>query len=68
MKGEGVMGRKEVGLVRISWCDWSCLTLPAESQRAREMSGMGLPILFLDRGIENPPHPWIHSFEPSHMS
>ena len=49
--------REEVGGGRISECDWSCLTLPAESQRDRAMSGKGLPILFLDREIESSPDP-----------
>lgn len=49
--------REEVGGGRISECDWSCLTLPAESQRDRVMSGKGLPILFLDREIESSPDP-----------
>lgn len=44
---------REVGRVRISGCDWSCLNLQAELQKDREMSGIGLPILFLDRGIES---------------
>lgn len=53
--GEG----KKLKGVRISGWDWSCLTLPAEPQRDREMRGMGLPILFLERGIEPRPDPQL---------
>ena len=55
---------REVG-VRISGCEWSCHTIPAELQRGRQIGRKGLPILFLDRRIV-----LLRSvaLQPSHMS